>query len=186
MKKKKQIPEQNFSRYLSLLLLGCVVMSCHAETEGRKENWGLKSIEFKQKLEFKETPYELEFLFEPRKTSKKYELRMFYPSIGFDETSTRFGSIKKTILESLNGFEYTIYDVETNEVIKNYSVDFSGSFRGYSFNENTPLSLWMGVKFELEKNRKYRILLRIPPKRNAEEMYSDAVYVVGIAHDVFL
>lgn len=168
-------------------IFGCVYMSCDFNSRHYNRGWGLKSIELKKEVEFRKEAYQQEILFIPRISSKKYEFRLFYPSINPSQISfSELDSIEENIWKFLDGFSYIAYDVNENKQLKEYIIDISKGYRGYSFNTNNPVSLWMDVKLHFKKNRKYKIVLKIPPARTDDPKYLNVVFVIGIAHDVFL
>ena len=174
----------NTISFLLLLLIFCTIsiVGCKQSKKTYNTKWGLKSIEYEEFLQFKNDTYIHEIVFTPKISSKKYELRLFFPSIEYDKWFTiQTDSIGSEIRKSLNEFEYEIYEKNTNEVIVKDKISIKNSF-----NQNKPLSLWLATKIKLEKNTQYYIRLNLPKTDENITINQNVVFVIGIAHDVFL
>jgi hypothetical protein len=169
-------------QFLFILFLSVVTIGCMQSNRNYNEKWGLRSIEYEENLIFKNESYTHEIVFTPKISSEKYEMRLFYPSIHYEKWFTsETDSIGKEIRKSLDNFEYELYKVNTNKLLIKNKISINNSF-----NQNKPLSLWLATKIKLNKNSQYRVLLHLPILNENLNINQNVVFVIGIAHDVFL
>lgn len=169
------------------LIVLFIFVSCNEQKKTDMGKWGIQSIEHEKKIEFRDSAYVEEIEFTPETSSDKYILRLFFPSIEIGSNSITTGDKTRDILEQLDGFEYSLFNLETGIRINTFSLSYPLNTRNYPFNLNDPLSLSMDSKLELSKENSYKIVMRIPSKRRSEINNIDpVVFVIGIGYSTYL
>jgi hypothetical protein len=160
-----------------------VILFISYKTNDTGDNmWGLKSIDLKESFFIKDKAYVHEIYFIPQKTSKDYWIKLFFPLIEYENLTPKIESAEADIINMLKDFEYKIYDMTSNEIIKQHTIK---DFRGNSFIGSKPLSLGIGVNAQFDKNNIYKIILNIPAYPKINKKYQSIIFVIGIRPDVF-
>ena len=145
--------------------------------------YGIKSLQFEEQIEYRNESYTREILFTPKKTSSKYLFRIVYPTISEDEDSYLFRKKTKLttrIRDATKDLEFTIVDIKSNKVIAKKEAD--GGF----LVDGGIIQLRLVAKIRLSRHREYKILIKIPPKKDIEERFLNPVIFGGIHLDPFL
>jgi hypothetical protein len=174
-----------------LAILMCLVLGinigCEAEmNESDFKKWGLKSVKLIKELELTAEPHTEQIKYLCKKTSSKFEFRLYYELVEFENSTTVKDNAEEKILKSLVDFSFELYDLKTKQKLASYKV-INSSFRdNHSFIYNKPISIWLADQLKVQRNKEYEIILTLPSKRQTDSKFLKPILVGGIGADIFL
>lgn len=141
--------------------------------------WGLKSVEYKQPMQLKGEECETIFSYRSRFSSKRYELRLYFPYNNTFRNDSLFNIQQDKLSKDLNGLEAEIIDQSTHKVLHKMVIS---SKKDMSFNRSPEISLCMwvfsGVSFE--KGTTYKIKIKTPPVKEFKKEFHDIIIILGV------
>jgi len=155
-------------------------MNCNTKDS---EYWGLRSVEYKDRIIQKGTLSTKEFKFKPLENSNRYELKLYFPKLKAEGSIESVNNISKNIYELLNGLEYEIKNASNEKDISRGAIK---SIKDISIDLDEPISIWLESKLELKENTSYRFVLKIPSRIEVDDNYRNIIVIVGIGHKPFL
>lgn len=141
--------------------------------------WGLRSIEYKQPILFEESSTEIEISYIARVSSKRYELRLYFPSNNAFRNDSIFNIQGNALLTAFEGLEAQIIDESSNKILENIIIK-SKKDMSYNRTPEAPLSMWLFSSLSLKKGKNYKIKMKIPPIRMFKKEYYDVILILGI------
>jgi hypothetical protein len=177
--------------YLSIVAITLLCIGCGQEDLSRGRNprtiYALNSIEVEQQLELPEKLLKTVFYFWCTQSSSKYKFRLYYPEIPSSHTleMEEEDRIRQKILDSLLGFKFELVEDASGKSVAMREVWSSAGRHNNSPTIGTrsvpAASMSLSTQVQLEKDKRYRIILTLPAKGDTEEMFLRPILAGGIA-----
>ncbi len=165
-----------------LLVPLCCIVGCLSH---RESEWPLDNVEVEEEIVLTGEAHTVEIDFVCQGASDKFANLLYFPSVEY--VPYHAAGVKRSILETLNGFRCQLIDLESGTTVDEYSVQYSGTFHGFFFFESKlrPLALAMGSQLKMRKGAKYRFLLHLPAARDSEAKNLKMTLVAGTRPPVY-